>query len=81
MEADPLLQSALEARRKDHPKLAEWAEVAVTESLTVFDYPHPPLTVRSALECRGRVADPRPGCGLRLVRGPNGNPYWRARQI
>jgi hypothetical protein len=29
----------LEAWRKDHPKLAEWAEVAVPESLTVFDFP------------------------------------------
>jgi transposase-like protein len=33
------LQSALEAWRKEHPKLAEWAEVAVPESLTVFDFP------------------------------------------
>jgi transposase-like protein len=39
MEAERLLQSALEAWRKEHPKLAEWAEVAVPESLTVFDFP------------------------------------------
>jgi transposase-like protein len=38
MEAERLLQSALEAWRKEHPKLAEWAEVAVPESLTVFDF-------------------------------------------
>jgi transposase-like protein len=39
MEAERLLQSALEAWRKEHPKLAQWAEIAVPESLTVFDFP------------------------------------------
>lgn len=39
MEAERLLRSALEAWREEHPKLAEWAEVAVPESLTVFDFP------------------------------------------
>jgi transposase-like protein len=39
MEAERLLKSALETWRKEHPKLAEWAEVAVPESLTVFDFP------------------------------------------
>jgi transposase-like protein len=39
MEAERLLQSALEAWRKEHPKLAAWAELAVPESLTVFDFP------------------------------------------
>jgi hypothetical protein len=39
MQAERLLKSALEAWRKDYPKLAEWAEVAVPESLTVFDFP------------------------------------------
>lgn len=38
-EAERLLKSALEAWRKEHPKLAEWAELAVPESLTVFDFP------------------------------------------
>jgi transposase-like protein len=37
-EAQRLLQSAVDARRKDHPKLAQWAEEAIVESLTVFDF-------------------------------------------
>jgi putative transposase len=38
-QAEQLLKTALEAWRKEHPKLAEWAELAVPESLTVFDFP------------------------------------------
>jgi transposase-like protein len=38
-EAARLLQSALESWRKELPKLAEWAEVAAPESLTVFAFP------------------------------------------
>jgi len=30
---------AFKSWRKQHPKLAEWAETAVAESLTVFDFP------------------------------------------
>jgi hypothetical protein len=39
MEAERLLKAALEVWRKEHPKLAEWAETALPESLTVFDVP------------------------------------------
>lgn len=39
MEAERLLKVALEIWRKEHPKLAEWAETAIPESLTVFDFP------------------------------------------
>jgi transposase-like protein len=39
VEAERLLMSALEAWRKEHPKLAEWAEEAIPEGLTVFDFP------------------------------------------
>jgi transposase-like protein len=39
MEAERLLKPALEAWRKQHPKLAQWAEEAIPESLTVFDFP------------------------------------------
>ncbi len=38
-EAERLLRIALEAWRKEHPKLAQWAEEAIAESLTVFDFP------------------------------------------
>jgi len=39
MEAERLLKSALDAWRKEHPKLAAWAEAAIPEGLTVFDFP------------------------------------------
>jgi transposase-like protein len=39
MEAERLLKIALDAWRKEHPKLAQWAEEAIPESLTVFDFP------------------------------------------
>jgi len=38
-EAERSFKLALESWRKEHPKLAEWAETAVPESLTVFDFP------------------------------------------
>ncbi len=38
-EAERLLRLALESWRKEHPKLAQWAEEAVPASLTVFEYP------------------------------------------
>jgi hypothetical protein len=38
-EAERLLREALAQWRKDHPKLGQWAEEAVPESLTVFDFP------------------------------------------
>ena len=38
-EAERLLRITLEVWRKEHPKLAEWAETAIPESLTVFDFP------------------------------------------
>jgi transposase-like protein len=38
-EAERLLRIALDAWRKEHPKLALWAEEAIPESLTVFDFP------------------------------------------
>ncbi|MEO1767785.1 transposase [Thiobacter sp. AK1] len=38
-EVQRLLKTALDAWRKEHPKLAEWAESAIPESLTVFDFP------------------------------------------
>jgi hypothetical protein len=34
-----LLREALAQWRKEHAKLAQWAEAAVAESLTVFDFP------------------------------------------
>jgi transposase-like protein len=33
------LSITLDAWRKEHPKLAPWAEEAIPESLTVFDFP------------------------------------------
>ena len=33
------MKAALDTWRKEHPKLAEWAETAIPESLTVFDFP------------------------------------------
>lgn len=38
-EAERLLREALAQWRKEHAKLAQWAEAAVAESLTVFDFP------------------------------------------
>ena len=38
-EAERLLKAALDTWRKEYPKLAEWAETAIPESLTVFDFP------------------------------------------
>ena len=37
--ATETLDKELAAWRKEHPKLAEWAETAITASLTVFDFP------------------------------------------
>ena len=37
-EAERLLKTALEVWRKEHPKLAPWAEEAIPEGLTVFDF-------------------------------------------
>ncbi|GAB4304670.1 MAG: hypothetical protein Fur0034_21690 [Desulfuromonadia bacterium] len=38
-EAERLLKITLDAWRKEHPRLAQWAEDAIPESLTVFDFP------------------------------------------
>ncbi|QSR83968.1 IS256 family transposase [Methylacidimicrobium sp. B4] len=38
-EAQRLLREALAQWRTEHPKLGEWAEEAIPESLTVFDFP------------------------------------------
>lgn len=39
MEAERLLKTALDAWRKAHPRLAEWAKLAIPEGLTMFDVP------------------------------------------
>ena len=79
MEAERLLQSALQAWRKEHPKLAQWAEVAVPESLTVFDFPAAHRVrlrttnglerINRELRRRTRVASifPNPDSCLRLI--------------
>jgi transposase-like protein len=79
IEAERLLQSALEAWRKEHPKLAQWAEVAVPESLTVFDFPAAHRVrlrttnglerINRELRRRTRVASifPNPDSCLRLI--------------
>lgn len=79
MEAERLLRAALETWRKEHPKLAEWAEEAIAEGLTVFDFPashHVRLRTTNGLERinrelrrRTRVASifPNPDSCLRLV--------------
>ncbi len=38
-EAERLLHQAIEAWRKEHPKLAQWAEENILEGLTVFSFP------------------------------------------
>lgn len=63
---------ALDARRKAHPKLAEWAEAAILESLTVFDFPAAHrirLRATRGLERINRLASiiPDPDCCLRLL--------------
>jgi transposase-like protein len=78
-EAERLLRTALEAWRKEHPKLAAWAEEAVPESLTVFDFPAAHRVrlrttnglerINRELRRRTRVASifPNPDSCLRLV--------------
>lgn len=78
-EAERLLKTALDAWRKEHPKLAEWAETALAEGLTVFDFPaghRVRLRTTNGLERinrelrrRTRVASifPNPDSCLRLV--------------
>ncbi|NYW24379.1 IS256 family transposase, partial [Escherichia coli] len=39
IEAERLLRESLAQWRQEHPKLAQWAEESVVESLTVFDFP------------------------------------------
>jgi transposase-like protein len=78
-QAEQLLKSALDAWRKEHPKLAEWAETAIPESLTVFDFPASHRIrlrttnglerINRELRRRTRVASifPNPESCLRLV--------------
>jgi transposase-like protein len=78
-EAERLLRIALEAWRKEHPKLAQWAEEAIPESLTVFDFPAAHRVrlrttnglerINRELRRRTRVASifPNPESCLRLV--------------
>jgi len=70
---------AFKSWRKQHPKLAEWAETAVAESLTVFDFPaahrirlrttNGLTRINRELRRRTRVASifPNPDSCLRLV--------------
>ncbi|MCX8086030.1 MAG: IS256 family transposase [Rhodocyclaceae bacterium] len=79
MEAERLLKAALEVWRKEHPKLAEWAETAIPESLTVFDFPAAHRIrlrttnglerINRELRRRTRVASifPNPDSCLRLI--------------
>ncbi len=79
IEAERLLKAALQAWRKEHPKLAEWVETAVPESLTVFDFPAAHRVrlrttnglerINRELRRRTRVASifPKPDSCLRLV--------------
>ncbi|TSE31857.1 Transposase, Mutator family [Tepidimonas thermarum] len=78
-EAERLFKAALESWRKEHPKLAAWAEEAVPESLTVFDFPAAHRIrlrttnglerINRELRRRTRVASifPNPDSCLRLV--------------
>lgn len=78
-EAERLFKAALESWRKEHPKLAAWAEEAVPESLTVFDFPAAHRIrlrttnglerINRELRRRTRVASifPKPDSCLRLV--------------
>jgi len=79
VEAERFLKAALDAWRKEHPKLAQWAEEAIPEGLTVFDFPagyRVRLRTTNGLERinrelrrRTRVASifPNPDSCLRLV--------------
>jgi transposase-like protein len=78
-EAERLLKATLEVWRKEHPKLAEWAETAIPEGLTVFDFPAAHRIrlrttnglerINRELRRRTRVASifPNPDSCLRLV--------------
>ncbi|HDR8952086.1 TPA: IS256-like element IS406 family transposase [Burkholderia vietnamiensis] len=78
-EAERLLKAALTLWCKEHPKLAEWAETAIPESLTVFDFPAAHRIrlrttnglerINRELRRRTRVASifPNPDSCLRLV--------------
>jgi transposase-like protein len=78
-EAERLSRIALEAWRKEHPRLAQWAEEAIPESLTVFDFPASHRVrlrttnglerINRELRRRTRVASifPNPESCLRLV--------------
>ena len=79
MEAERLLKTALEVWRKEHPQLAQWAEEAIAEGLTVFDFPAAHRVrlrttnglerINRELRRRTRVASifPNPDSCLRLV--------------
>jgi transposase-like protein len=79
VEAERLLQTALVGWRKEHPKLAQWAEEAIPESLTVFDFPAAHRVrlrttnglerINRELRRRTRVASifPNPESCLRLI--------------
>lgn len=78
-QAEQLLKTALEVWRKEHPKLAVWAEEAIPEGLTVFDFPAAHRVrlrttnglerINRELRRRTRVASifPNPDSCLRLI--------------